>query len=423
MKLDREHAQALDAADPLRQWRGRFELPQGEDGAPLVYLCGHSLGAQPRLAQRYVAECMEDWRTLAVEGHFAGSRPWLSYHERAAPALGRLVGADRQEVVAMNTLTVNLHLMLASFYRPSGDRRAMLIERGAFPSDRYATESQVLFYGGNPARDLIEIAPRDGEALLRTEDIIAAIESDGARLATILLPGVQYLTGQRLDLAAIARAGHAQGCLVGFDLAHSIGNVEVALHDCGADFAVWCHYKYVNAGPGAVGGAFVHARHANRRQLPRFAGWWGHDKATRFLMGPEFSAMEGAEGWQLSNPPILAMAPLMASLEHFDEVGMAALRRKSVALTGYLEALVREMLGAKVTIVTPADPEARGAALSLRVHVNRDRAWSVFEGLRTRGIVPDWREPDVIRAAPVPFYNSFEDTWRFADALRAELAG
>ena len=422
MKLDRAHAQALDAADPLREWRARFELPRGEDGAPLVYLCGHSLGAQPRLAQRYVAECMEDWRTLAVEGHFTGPRPWVAYHERAAPALGRLVGADCQEVVAMNTLTVNLHLMLASFYRPSGDRRALLIERGAFPSDRHAAESQVLFHGGNPARDLIELVPRDGEALLRTEDIVASIEREGARIATILLPGVQYLTGQRLDLAAITRAGHAQGCVVGFDLAHSIGNVEVALHDSGADFAVWCHYKYVNSGPGAVGGAFVHARHATRRQMPRFAGWWGHDKATRFLMGPDFAAIEGAEGWQLSNPPILAMAPLMASLEHFDEVGMTRLRRKSVGLTGYLEALVRELLGEQVTIVTPADPEARGAALSLRVHVNRDRAWAVFEGLRKRGIVPDWREPDVIRAAPVPFYNSFEDVWCFADALRAELA-
>ena len=422
MKLDRAHAKALDAADPLREWRARFELPRGEDGAPLVYLCGHSLGAQPRLAQRYVAECMEDWRTLAVEGHFTGPRPWVAYHERAAPALGRLVGADPQEVVAMNTLTVNLHLMLASFYRPSGSRRALLIERGAFPSDRHAAESQVLFHGGNPARDLIELAPRDGAALLRTEDIVASIEREGARIATILLPGVQYLTGQRLDLAAITRAGHAQGCVVGFDLAHSIGNVEVPLHDSGADFAVWCHYKYVNSGPGAVGGAFVHARHASSRQMPRFAGWWGHDKATRFLMGPEFNAIEGAEGWQVSNPPILAMAPLMASLEHFDEVGMTRLRRKSVALTGYLEALVQELLGGQVSIVTPADPEARGAALSLRVHVNRDRAWAVFEDLRKRGIVPDWREPDVIRAAPVPFYNSFDDVWCFAEALRAELA-
>ena len=374
MKLDRRHALALDAADPLRDWRARFELPRGEDGAPLLYLCGHSLGAQPKLAQRYVAECMEDWRALAVEGHFTGRRPWMPYHERAAPALARLVGSSPQEVVAMNTLTVNLHLMLASFYRPTGERRALLIEQGAFPSDRHAAESQVRFHGGNPTRDLIELAPRTGEALLRTEDIVAAIERDGARIATILLPGVQYLTGQRLDLMAIARAGHAQGCLVGFDLAHSIGNVEVALHDSGADFAVWCHYKYVNAGPGAVGGAYVHARHAHRRELPRFAGWWGHDKTTRFLMGPEFNPIQGAEGWQLSNPPILAMAPLMASLEHFDEVGMTALRRKSVALTGYLEMLVREILAKQVTVVTPADPEARGAALSLRVHVDRDRA-------------------------------------------------
>jgi len=422
VKLGREHAQALDAADPLRDWRGRFELPSGEDGAPLVYLCGHSLGAQPKLAQRYVAECMEDWRTLAVEGHFAGGRPWMPYHERAAPALARLVGANPREVVAMNTLTVNLHLMFASFYRPAGERRALLIEQGAFPSDRHAAESQVRFHDGNPARDLIELAPRAGEALLRPEDIVAAIERDGARIATILLPGTQYLTGQRLDIAEITRAGHAQGCLVGFDLAHSIGNVEVALHDSGADFAVWCHYKYVNAGPGAVGGAYVHERHANRPELPRFAGWWGHDKTTRFLMGPEFNAIEGAEGWQLSNPPILAMAPLLASLEHFDEVGMPALRRKSVALTGYLEALVQEMLARQVTIVTPADAQARGAALSLRVHVDRDRARAVFDGLRERSIVPDWREPDVIRAAPVPFYNSFEDAWRFADALRAELA-
>ena len=345
----------------------------------------------------------------------------MPYHERAAPALARLVGAEPQEVVAMNTLTVNLHLMLASFYRPQGVRTALLIERGAFPSDRHAAESQVRFWGLDPARDLIEIAPREGEVLLRTEDIVAAIERDGSRIATVMLPGVQYLTGQRLDLSAITRAGHEHGCTVGFDLAHSIGNVEVALHDTGADFAVWCHYKYVNAGPGAVGGAFVHARHARRAELPRFAGWWGHDKETRFLMGPDFRPIDGAEGWQLSNPPILAMAPLLASLDYFEEAGMPELRRKSVALTGYLEALVKAMLGDAVTIVTPADPEARGAALSLRVHALRDRARAVFDGLRDRGIVPDWREPDVIRAAPVPFYNSFEDAWRFADALRTEL--
>ncbi len=423
MRLDREHAFALDAADPLRGWREKFALPRDADGTTLVYLCGHSLGAQPRLAERYVAEAMEDWRTLGVDGHFTGRRPWMPYHERAAPALGRLVGASPQEVVAMNTLTVNLHLMLASFYRPQGERTALVIERGAFPSDHHAAESQVRFHGLDPARDLIELAPREGEALLRTGDIVEAIEREGARIATIMLPGVQYLTGQKLDLAAITRAGHAQGCLVGFDLAHSIGNVEVALHDSGADFAVWCHYKYVNAGPGAVGGAYVHERHARAASLPRFAGWWGHDKATRFLMGPEFQAIEGAEGWQLSNPPILAMAPLMASLEHFDEVGMPTLRRKSVDLTGYLESLVQARLAREVEIATPADPEERGAALSFRLRASRDRARAVFDGLRQRGIVPDWREPDVIRAAPVPFYNSFEDAWRFADALHAELAG
>jgi kynureninase len=421
MRLDREHALALDAADPLRDWRTRFVLPRGDDGGTLVYLCGHSLGAQPVLAERYVAECMEDWRRLAVEGHFTGRKPWMPYHERLAPALARLVGAGEQEVVAMNTLTVNLHLMLVSFYRPQGTRTALLIEQGAFPSDRHAAESQVRFHGLDPARDLIELAPRDGEALLRTADIVGAIEREGARIATVLLPGMQYLTGQRLDLAAITRAGHAQGCTVGFDLAHAIGNVEVALHDSGADFAVWCHYKYLNSGPGAIGGAYVHARHARNGDLPRFAGWWGHDKATRFLMGPEFRPIEGAEGWQLSNPPILAMAPIMASLEHFESVGMAALRRKSVALTRYLEALIQRQLARQVSILTPADPAERGAALSLRLHVARDHARAVFDGLRRRGIVPDWREPDVIRVAPVPFYNSFEDAWRFADALRAEL--
>jgi kynureninase len=421
MRPDREHALALDAADPLRDWRARFVLPRSDDGGTLVYLCGHSLGAQPVLAERYVAECMEDWRRLAVEGHFTGRKPWMPYHERLAPALARLVGAGEQEVVAMNTLTVNLHLMLVSFYRPQGPRTALMIEHGAFPSDRHAAESQVRFHGLDPARDLIELGPRHGEALLRTADIVAAIERDGARIATVLLPGVQYLTGQRLDLAAITRAGHAQGCTVGFDLAHAIGNVEVALHDSGADFAVWCHYKYLNSGPGAIGGAYVHARHARNGDLPRFAGWWGHDKATRFLMGPEFRPIEGAEGWQLSNPPILAMAPIMASLEHFEAVGMAALRRKSVALTGYLEALIQTQLARQVSILTPADPAERGAALSFRLHVARDRARAVFDGLRRRGIVPDWREPDVIRVAPVPFYNSFEDAWRFADALRAEL--
>lgn len=421
MKLDRKHALALDDADPLHAWRERFVLPRSAQGDELVYLCGHSLGAQPLLAGDFVEEVMRDWRTLGVEGHFDARHPWMHYHERLAAPLARLVGAQPHEVVAMNTLTVNLHLLLVSFYRPQGERTALLIERSAFPSDRYAAESQVRCHGLDPARDLIEIGPRPGEELLRTEDLLAAIEREGRRVATILLPGVQYLTGQALDVAAITAAGHRAGCTVGWDLAHAIGNVPVDLGAADADFAVWCHYKYLNGGPGAVAGAYVNDRHARRFELPRFAGWWGHDPASRFRMGPEFHATPGAEGWQLSNPPILALAPVVASLEHFDEAGLPALRRKSVALTGYLEGLLRARLGEHATIVTPADPDSRGAALSIRVNADRDRARAVFDGLRRRGFLPDWREPGLIRAAPVPFYNGFDDAWRFADAMAEEL--
>jgi len=421
MRLDREHAHALDSADPLQAWHDRFVLPQDEAGRELVYLCGHSLGAQPTLAAEYVEEVMRDWRTLGVEGFFAACHPWLAYHERATPTLARLVGAQPEDVAIMNSLTVNLHLMLVSFYRPAGGRTALLVERHAFPSDRHAAESQVRFHGLDPARDLIEIAPREGEDTLRTEDVVATIEREGPRIATILLPGVQYLTGQRLDLATITAAGRRAGCTVGWDLAHAIGNVPLNLDDAGADFAVWCHYKYLNGGPGATGGAFVHARHAQRRDLPRFAGWWGHEQSSRFQMGPEFRPTPGAAGWQVSTPSILAMAPVVASLEHFASVGLAALRAKSVALTGYLEALIDARLAGRVTLLTPCDPNERGAALSLRLECGRDAARAAFDGLRARGIVPDWREPGVIRAAPVPFYNRFDDAWRFVDALGAEL--
>jgi kynureninase len=421
MRLDREHAHALDAVDELQAWHDRFVLPRDDDGRELVYLCGHSLGAQPLLATDYVEEVMRDWRSLAVEGHFAGRHPWMTYHERLAAPLGRLVGAQPHEVIAMNSLTANLHLMLVSFYRPGGSRTALLIEKHAFPSDRYAAESQVRFHGLDPAHDLIEVGPRAGENLLRTEDVLAVLEREGRRIAAVLLPGVQYLTGQALDIRAITAATRRAGCIAGWDLAHSIGNVPLELHDANVDFAVWCHYKYVNGGPGAIGGAFVHERHANDASLPRFAGWWGHDQATRFRMGPEFEPTPGAQGWQLSNPPVLAMAPVVASLEHFDAVGLPALRRKSVALTGYLEALIQARLSSRVAITTPADPRARGAALSLRLSASRDQARAAFDGLRRRGFVPDWREPDVIRVAPVPFYNRFDDAWRFVDALHAEL--
>jgi kynureninase len=421
VRTDREYALALDATDPLAAWRERFVLPRDEHGAELVYFCGHSLGAQPLLACDYVEEVMRDWRSLGVEGHFEARRPWIRYHERLAAPLARLVGAKPEEVTVMNTLTVNLHLMLVSFYRPRGERSALLIEKNAFPSDRYAAESQVRLHGLDPRRDLIELSARDGEQCLRTEDVLEAISREGRRIATVLLPGVQYLTGQRLELEPITAAARAAGCTVGFDLAHSVGNVPLSLHDSGADFAVWCHYKYLNAGPGAVAGAFVHERHARNLQLPRFAGWWGHDPATRFEMGPDFSPTAGAEGWQLGNPPILSVAPLAASLEHFETVGIHALREKSLRLTGYLERLLGAALQDRISIVTPGDPEARGAALSLRLDCPRDQARSAFDGLRRRGVLADWREPGVIRAAPVPFYNSYDEVWRFVDALRAEL--
>jgi len=422
MRLDRAHAHALDAADPLRAWRERFVLPHDDAGRELVYLCGHSLGAQPTLAADYVEEVMRDWRARGVDGFFAGRHRWLDYHERAIPPLAALAGAQPQEVTAMNTLTVNLHLLLVSFYRPSGNRTALLMERPAFPSDRYAAASQVRYHGLDPSQDLIEIAPREGEQLLRTEDIVATIERKGPRIATILLPGVQYLTGQRLDIVAITAAGRRAGCTVGWDLAHAIGNVPLELHDAGVDFAAWCHYKYVNGGPGAAGGAFVHARHAERRDVPRFAGWWGHDKATRFRMGLDFQPIAGADGWQVSTPSILALAPVVAALEHFATAGLAALRTKSIALTNYLEALIDTRLAGRVTVLTPRDASERGAALSLRLECGRDAARAAFDGLLARGIVPDWREPGVIRAAPAPFYNSYDDAWRFVDALDAQLS-
>lgn len=421
MRLDLDFARELDAADELRAWRDRFVLPRGEDGRELAYLCGHSLGAQPAGAAGMVREILRQWGERGVEGHFAGDLPWTRYEEALAAPMARLVGAQAREVIAMNTLTLNLHLMLASFYRPAGERRAILIERQAFPSDRYAAQSQVRLHGLDPARDLLEIGPREGEDLLRTEDILERLGRDGRRIATVLLPGVQYLTGEVLDVRTVTRAARDAGCRVGWDLAHAIGNVPVELHDAGPDFAVWCHYKYVNGGPGAIGGAFVHERHARDASLARLAGWWGNDLATRFRMAREFEAAPGASGWQVSTPPVLAMAPVAASLEHFEQAGLSALRRKSVALTGYLEALIRARLGAAVTIVTPAEPERRGAMLSLRLARGRPEARAAFDGLRRRDVVADWREPDVIRVAPVPFYNRYEDAWRFVDALHAGL--
>jgi len=415
--LERSFAEQQDRADGLAKLRDAFRIPTRADGTEQVYLCGHSLGLQPKAVASIVQEELESWARRAVDGHFEAARPWLNYHERFAPSLARLVGAQPLEVVAMNTLTVNLHLMLATFYRPTRERSKILIEKHAFSSDLYAVASQVRLHGFDPATAVLEIAPRAGEEAVRTEDVLALIEREGAQIATVMLPGVQYLNGQRFDLQAIAQQARRAGCRVGFDLAHAIGNVPLELHDSGADFAVWCHYKYLNAGPGAVGGAFVHERHARDFELERLAGWWGHDKASRFLMPHDFQPLPGAEGWQISNLPILAAAPLLASLPLFDQAGMPALRAKSVQLTGYLESLLRAQLAESVTILTPRDPEARGCQLSLRLRRTPSEAHKVFDALAAAGFTGDWREPDVIRVAPVPLYNTFVEAWEFAAAL------
>jgi kynureninase len=418
---ERAFAVQSDAIDPLSAYREGFFIPPRADGSDSIYLCGHSLGLQPRSVARVFNEELEHWAQLGVEGHFASSRPWLPYHEQLTASLARLVGALPIEVVAMNSLTVNLHLMLASFYRPRPGREAFVIEKRAFSSDQYAVESQIRHHGFDPKTALIEISPRTGEDVLRTDDICALIEREGARIATVMLPGVQYLTGQRFDLEAITRCARRQGCTVGFDLAHAIGNVPMRLHDWGVDFAVWCSYKYLNAGPGAIGGCFVHERHARSPDIPRFAGWWGHDKQSRFEMPATFHPIPGAEGWQLSNPSIFAAAPLLASLPLFDAAGMDALRAKSLQLTGYLEELLQIRLSDALSVITPKDPQARGCQLSLRLHRPAAEARAVFDSLSTQGVVCDWREPDIIRVAPVPLYNSFLDVWQFVAALELAL--
>ena len=412
------YARARDAADPLARFRGEFAHPLGAAGEPLVYLCGHSLGLQPLAARQRINEELDDWATLGVRGHEAARRPWIPYHEAMRAGLATLTGAHPGEVVAMNSLTVNLHLMLASFYRPAGTRTRVLLEANAFPSDRHALASQIGWHGLDPHQQLLELQPADASGLITTEQIEYFLEHRGAQIALVLWPGTQYLSGQVFDLPRIAAAARKAGCAVGFDLAHSIGNVGLQLHDSGVDFAVWCSYKYLNAGPGAIGGCFVHERHAHSTTLPRLAGWWGHDPATRFAMGPAFSPADGAAGWQISNPPILSAAPLLASLELFMLAGFAHLRAKSVALTGYLAFLLAAL---PLEILTPEEPQSRGSQLSLRMGRDAAHGRAVFEHLQRAGMVCDWREPDVIRAAPVPLYNSFEDAFRFAMALETAL--
>ena len=417
--LSPAHAAALDAADPLRRLRDQFLIPQ-HAGSDQLYFVGNSLGLQPRGAQAMVQEVMDLWARIAVEGHFTGPTHWMNYHRLVRDSLASVVGAQPGEVVAMNTLSVNLHLMMVSFYRPSNERPAILIEAGAFPTDRHAVEAQIRFHGFDPDTDLIEVQPDEANGTISMAAIEQAIEQHGKRLALVLWPGVQYRSGQVFDLAAITRLARAQGANVGFDLAHSVGNVPLALHDIAPDFAVWCHYKYLNAGPGAVAGAFVHERHARDTTLPRFAGWWGHEQATRFRMAPEFVPETGAEGWQLSNPPVLGLAPLRASLELVEQAGgMPALRAKSLQLTGYLETLVKARLGQVLQIVTPAEPERRGCQLSLRVNGGRAQGRALFEHLQSVGVLGDWREPDVIRISPTPMYNRYGDVLRFVEEVAA----
>ena len=408
----RTFAANLSSSDPLASYRERFHLPKNPDGSDAMYLCGHSLGLQPKTARAYVEQEMKDWERLGVEGHFHARNPWMPYHELLTTSTARLVGALPDEVVVMNSLTVNLHLLLGSFYRPTRERRKILIEANAFPSDRYAVASQIKFHGYDPSDSLIEISPRSDETIIRIEDIEARIDSEGSHIALILFSGVNYYNGQAFDIPRITKVGHAKGCVVGFDLAHAAGNLRLNLHDWDVDFAAWCTYKYLNSGPGGIAGCFVHQRFARDSSLPRFAGWWGHDKQSRFLMGPDFHPIAGAEGWQLSNPSILSLATLRASMDILDEAGMERLRAKSERLTGYLQFLLDQNASDKFQIITPSDPAQRGAQLSLRVSKN---GRAICDQLAKSGIICDWREPDILRVAPVPLYNSFLDVYVFAE--------
>ena len=409
------YARAQDAADPLRHFRSQFLFPKHE-GKDVLYFCGNSLGLQPKGVKDALLHELEQWQTHGVEGHFRGELPWMHYHKFLQRQTAHIAGAGEEEVVVMNTLTVNLHLMLVSFYRPTKERYKIIMEAGAFPSDQYAVESQVRYHGFDPETAIVELAPRGGEETLRTEDIVAAIEEHGPATALVLFGGVNYYTGQFFDLPAIVDAGHRAGAYVGFDLAHAAGNLPLQLHDWGPDFAVWCSYKYLNAGPGGPSGAFVHERHAHNPGLPRFAGWWGHDEERRFLMEKGFHPMRGAAGWQLSNAQIFSFAAHKASLDLFEAAGMPALREKSIRLTAFLEFIIDELnrAGHHYQIITPRDPAQRGCQLSLLTGPNGRQ---LFDYLSARGVICDWREPNVIRLAPVPMYNSFEDVWQLGQLL------
>lgn len=412
------YAKSQDSSDSLAKFREEFSIPVNERGEESIYLCGNSLGLMPLRTRSYMEEVLDDWAKLGVEGHVHAKHPWLPYHEFLTENMADLVGAKPEEVVVMNSLTVNLHLLMVSFYRPTKTRYKILIEYSPFPSDRYAVESQAAFHGFDPKEAIIELKPEEGEYFITRERIQTLLEKEGDSIALILIGGVNYYTGQAYDINAITKLGHQHGCVVGFDLAHAAGNLHLRLHDDGPDFAAWCNYKYVNAGPGALGGIFVHERHARSFDLPRFKGWWGHDKTIRFQMGDTFVPMAGAEGWQLSNPPILSMLPVRASLEIFSEAGIQHCRKKSVLLTTLMIDMIQSLGIEGIEIITPLQPEHRGSQISLRM-LRPDKR--LFHALTDRNIIADWREPDVIRVAPAPLYNTFEDVYRFVTILSEEI--
>ena len=405
----------MDQNDPLASYRNAFHIPKEDNGKNWLYFTGNSLGLQPKSTKLAIDQELNDWAKLGVEGHFEAKNPWMPYHEFLTESMAKIVGAKHIEIVVMNTLTTNLHLLMVSFYNPTPKRCKILIESDAFPSDRYAVQTQLEFHGFDANECLVEWHPRKGETLLRIEDLEHILEEQGDEIALLLIGGVNYYTGQYLNLKEIAKLGHAKGCKVGIDLAHGVGNIQPELHDSGVDFAAWCTYKYLNSGPGSLGGIFVHERYANDKTLKRFAGWWSQNKATRFNMRQPLDITPGAEGWQLSNPPILSMAAIKASLDLFNEVGMTALRQKSLKLTAYLEFLINELNHPHINIITPSNPNERGCQLSIQIK-NADK--TLHKQLIENHVITDWREPDVIRCAPVPFYNSFEDVFRMVEILK-----
>lgn len=409
-----EFAKEQDKNDPLAHFRCRFHIPRDIRGNDLIYMTGNSLGLQPKITKDYINQELDDWAELGVEGHIEGKNPWLHYHEYLTDEMSNIVGAKHGEVIVMNSLTVNLHLMMVSFYKPTKKRFKILIEADAFPSDKYAVESQLRHHGYDDKDGLLLWKSRQGEPLANYEDLENIFRQHGNDIALVMIGGVNYFTGQFFDLKRITKLGHEYGCSVGFDCAHGAGNVELNLHDSGADFAVWCSYKYLNSGPGSLAGAFVHERHANRKDLNRFTGWWSHNKNTRFNMRDEFDQMQGAEGWQLSNPPILSMAAIRASLDIFKEAGFKMIVEKSKKLTSYFEFLIDTLNDPNIKIITPARPEERGCQLSIQV---KNANKKLHSKLTEMGVVSDWREPDVIRCAPVPLYNSFEDVYQLVDKL------